>query len=502
MVKIVGFSASLRNARSFNGGKKLINDIIDLKSKEDLLFYLEQQGNLHLEHFYKAGREKGVAFDQIFLELKKSKGLNGLSNSEVCLAAALWGASTVGAKIDLLPLVHFFPESGGINYEQILREAVINADGIVIASPVYFGDRSSLSQRLIDFLKLDPELRKSMSGKIYGGVTVGAKRNGGQETALIYQMHDMMDIGALGVGNDYLTTSQYGGTGHAGDVGTMPKDGYGLNSCIGTGRRVARVSAMKEHSRGYELGSPLKIGVWILQDQSHKLQEYLTPLCDKLSDQANFKFVNLTNKNILPCMACDICPCRIGKDQEYRCIRGKNDDMHTFHEQFLDCDVIIPAMLSPINRQGLLSTYQQFLERTRYIRRGDYVLSDRLIAPLVISEIGSCENLNIRMITSLIRHHTVMHKPIIGWYQDDILLNKTDLIAGLESTIEKGTAQTVGRLSCVANDQSLVVYKPVGYVLSACKDEADDSMKKRRKAITARLEYRRNEFEKRINCRY
>ena len=40
---------------------------------------------------------------------------------------------------------------------------------------------------------------------------------------MIYQLHDMMDLGFLGVGNDYETTSQYGGTGHAGDIGTMPQ---------------------------------------------------------------------------------------------------------------------------------------------------------------------------------------------------------------------------------------------------------------------------------------
>ena len=501
MAKIIGFSASLRNARSFEGAKALIDDIKQLHSQDDLYAYLEKQGNLHLEHYFKAGREKEVPFDQLFRELKKSKGLDGLSNSEVCLAAALWGASTAGAEIDLLPLVHFFPENGGVHDEEILREAVSNADGLIISTPVYFGDRSSLSQRLLDFFRLDSKLRNCLSGKIYGGVTVGAKRNGGQETSLIYQMHDIMDLGALGVGNDYITTSQYGGTGHAGDIGTMPKDHYGLNTCVGTGRRVARVAEMRFLSKDYKLKSDLRVGIWILQDKEKILSNYLTSICEELSGSARFDFFNLTDKRILPCMACDICPCRVGKDQEYRCVRGKNDDMHTFHEELLNCDVIIPAMLSPRNRQGLLSTYQQFLERTRYIRRGDYALSNRLIAPLVISEVGCSENLNIRMITSLIRHHTIMHKPIMGWYQNDRLLNIDDVIVGLKSAIEKGTDQTIARLASVMHDENLVVYKPIGYVLSACKNVTDDSLKRRAEAIRVRLSARKDEFFNRVQSR-
>ena len=498
MTKIVGFSASLRNARSFDGAKALIEDIKGIYSQDDFFAYLEKQGNLHLEHYYQAGREKGVPFDQLYQELKKSKGLDGLSNSEVCLAAALWGASTAGAEVDLLPLVHFFPASGGMHDIDILREAVLSADGIIISTPVYFGDRSSLSQRLIDFFRTDSALSECLSGKIYGGVTVGAKRNGGQETSLIYQMHDIMDLGALGVGNNYITTSQYGGTGHAGDIGTMPKDTYGLNTCIGTGRRVANVAEMKILGQGYELKSTVNIGVWILQDKNKELINYLAPICQELSDSAQFEFIDLTDSTILPCMACDICPCRVGKDLDYRCIRGKNDDMYAFHERLLSCDVIIPAMLSPRNHQGLQSTYQQFLERTRYIRRGDYALSDRLIAPLVMSELGSSENLNIRMITSLIRHHTIMHKPIMGWYQNGALLNTEDIISGLKSTISKGTEQTVSRLASVMHDENLIVYKPIGYVLSACKDESDSSMIHREEAVKFRHSARKREFLQRV----
>ena len=51
-----------------------------------------------------------------------------------------------------------------------------------------------------------------------------AKRNGGQETTLVYQLIDMINLNMLGVGNDSASTSQYGGTVVAGDVGTMAKE--------------------------------------------------------------------------------------------------------------------------------------------------------------------------------------------------------------------------------------------------------------------------------------
>ena len=49
-------------------------------------------------------------------------------------------------------------------------------------------------------------------------------------------------------------------------------------------------------------------------------------------------------------------------------------------------------------RAGLQSQYQEFIERTRYLRRGDYVFSDMLCAPLVLEELGVCDNMQIRMI--------------------------------------------------------------------------------------------------------
>lgn len=485
---ILGLSASLRNARSLDGARDLVADLQKVSNEDGLYDYLAKQGNSHLEQYMSAGREKGESYDEIYKKLKTMGGRNGLSNSEVCLAAALWGAYSVGAEIEQIPLADFFTADGKIQDLFFLKERLVAADGIILSTPVYFGDRSSLSQRLINLLRVDNDLRGKMVGKVYGGVAVGAKRNGGQETAIIYQLHDMMELGFVGVGNDYETTSQYGGTGYAGDIATMPKDIDGLHTCIGTGRRVARSTCYNLAAKEVSLYGKVKVGVLLLQDSGEYLQKALPPFFSEFSSEASFQVLALTKDQILPCMACDICPSTIGYDEKYRCVRGKNDVMATIHNQLLDFDIIVPVMFSPRDRKNVHSVYQRFLERTRYLRRGDYALSDRLVAPIVISEIGANENLNIRMSTSLIRHHTMLHKSIIGWLHEGQLLNSQDLKDGLKSIVTTGRRLTAGRLAMVGQGTLVAQYKPKGYILSLTKDNLPETLNKREDAVKKRIE--------------
>ena len=221
---ILGLSASLRAARSKAGAHQLVDEIAGLDSRDALDAFVAEQAKIHLDQFVAAGRAEGLPFDELYRRLKREGGLRGLSNSEVCLAVALWAARDKGAEVDHIALADHFPADGVANDVEALKAALRRADGIILSTPVYFGDRGSLAQRFIEMLRADEALRGDLEGRVYAGLAVGAKRNGGQETTLIYQMLDMLNIGLLAVGNDSETTSQYGGTGHAGDVGTMPKD--------------------------------------------------------------------------------------------------------------------------------------------------------------------------------------------------------------------------------------------------------------------------------------
>ena len=498
-LKIVGLSASLRNARRGGGNHRLVEEILNLKTKDELFAYLKQQASIHLTQFVEAGRSQKLPFDELYKNLKKLKGDRGLSNSEIVLAAALWSAAQLGAGIDHLSLSEYFPEHGrGQNLDE-LRRFVLEADGLILSGPVYFGDRGSLAQSFTDWIRQDAELVAAMRGKVYGGLAVGAKRNGGQETTLIYQLMDMINIGFLGVGNDSETTSQYGGTGWAGDIGTMPKDEYGLDTSMGTGRRVTRVAAMLQMAQGQILADRPRVAFWILQDQDDKAFNFVESLVNSGKFPLAAQIHALSDKKVIRCLACDVCPTTVDVDSAYRCIiKTKSDAFPALHQDLIDVDAIIPVTYSTGNRAGLNSQYQEFIERTRYLRRGDYVFSDLLCSPLVLEELGAGDNMQIRMMTSMIRHHTIIYKPMTAYLQNGRLLNEAQVHRELDEFVAQARRTTTGRLLTYASKVEHLKYNPVGYVLSAMKDAEDEKMKRRREMIETRMEQARQMVEIRL----
>jgi len=487
-VKILGISCSLRNARRGLGGYDLIDDLKGISNKEELNSYLAQEAKILLEKFEKAGRLEDLPFDQMYTNLKKEKGNKGLSNSEVALAAALWSAKEIDVDIDYLSLSEYYTESGSKNLDE-LKEKIKSADGIIMSTPVYFGDRSSLVQSLINELRNDKSLSKEITLKVFAGIAVGAKRNGGQETALIYQLMDMLNLGMLGVGNDSETTSQYGGTGVAGDVGTMPEDQYGLDTAMGTGRRIARTAKMIRFGEKESLKGNPKVLFWILQDSDSTALNFIEQLPLSFADNIDSTVINISEKRIMRCIACDVCPTHIDVDEEYRCIiNSKKDDLPDLHVKLLDFDAIIPVLYSNKNANNVQSNYQHFMERTRYLRRGDYVFSDVIVAPLIIEEIGTNNNMDIRTVTSMIRHHTIMSNPLMVNMHNGDVLNYSDLESELSKLRTSINKVAKGRLIAYSEEVNHLKYNPVGYVLSAVKDREDEKMLSRQKMIESRIQ--------------
>ena len=241
--KVLGLSASLRNARFGAGSESLVRDLTGLDTQDALYEYLRDQARIRLEDFVSAGRSQSLGFDEIYRNLQKLRSDQGLSNSEIILAAGLWDAHQLGCEIAHVGLSRHFPAHmrGGVHLDE-LKAKLMSADALLLATPVYFGDRSSVAHDLIEMIRTDSELQNAVKGKVFAGVSVGAKRNGGQETSLIYQLLDLTALGMLGVGNNSDTTSQYGGTAHAGDVGTAGVDDYGLNTSVGAGKRLGHVA--------------------------------------------------------------------------------------------------------------------------------------------------------------------------------------------------------------------------------------------------------------------
>ena len=60
MARILGISASLRNARFGYGSELLCEEIRKINSKEDLITYLECQTKIRLDEFLESGRRRGI----------------------------------------------------------------------------------------------------------------------------------------------------------------------------------------------------------------------------------------------------------------------------------------------------------------------------------------------------------------------------------------------------------------------------------------------------------
>ncbi len=497
--RVLGLCASLRAGRWADGTTELVRQIRGLADRDALMAFLEEQSLAHFENFVNAGRSEGLPFDELYANLKKEVGKRGLSNSEVALAAGLWAAHDLGCDIEWASLVEHFPPSGRPVKLDALRAQIERADAIMLATPVYFGDRGSLANSLLELFREDPEFTEVIREKVYVGIAVGAKRNGGQETTLIYQIVDMLNAGLMCVGNDSETTSQYGGTVLAGDVGTAWKDEYGLNTSMGAGRRIARVAWQMRKGAGSALDDRLRVGFWVLQDRDGYCVDQVRKLAELSGDTIEAHIFDGADADITRCIACDICPTEVGVDAEYRCIiKKKTDYFKNNHERLVGLDAIVPVGIAPRERAGVRSMYQQFMERTRYLRRGDYLFTDLLTAPIVFEEVGANDCLGIRMLTSTLRHHTVMSRPLTGYLWNGRLINRDELVEGWRAFVGRARRLAAGRLIAAAEHAATVQYNPVGYVLSAAKDKEAETLRRRQKMAEDRAERASREAEVRL----
>lgn len=118
---------------------------------------------------------------------------------------------------------------------QELTKKVADADGIIMGSPVYFGNITGLAKSFIDRLR---PLRNvhAFKYKVCGAITTGGFRNGGQETA-IHSIYDFFLIqGGIVVGDD-RPTAHYGAIG----VGDTKDDEIAVTTCRNLARRMGDV---------------------------------------------------------------------------------------------------------------------------------------------------------------------------------------------------------------------------------------------------------------------
>ncbi|MES0488518.1 MAG: NAD(P)H-dependent oxidoreductase [Leptospirales bacterium] len=361
------------------------------------------------------------------------------SNTDIAVAAALMGAKSNGAAVEIISLVDLFRHRSEDLYKELdsfatiddldeidtlsindkalvsIMQSLTECHGIILGSPVYFGDRSSVANKILQLTGKSDILKD----KAFGSVATGAKRNGGQETTIIYTLYEAILQGAVAVGNG-PKTAQYGGTVYAGDVGKAVEDVFGMDTSFGTGRQVAQLAKIIQAGTiSPAKRKPKTLFLVTMDNAEKKYQKTLEDYIKKQKHEFDHEVVNLTTENIYRCIACSACPSPAltekYKDQEnpYTCVvQTSKDNMKYLREKMVDVDVIV--LVGVNTNEPLTYRYQAFMERTRFIRRNDFELTNKIILSLNIEEVGATKNniFDVKAITSFIRHNTVIVKPL------------------------------------------------------------------------------------------
>jgi multimeric flavodoxin WrbA len=113
-----------------------------------------------------------------------------------------------------------------------LTKKVKEADGIIMSSPVYFGDMTGLAKSFIDRLRPLRNIH-AFKYKVCGAIATGGFRNGGQETT-IHSIYDFFLIqGGIVVGDD-RPSAHFGATG----VGDTKNDEIAITTCKNLAKRM------------------------------------------------------------------------------------------------------------------------------------------------------------------------------------------------------------------------------------------------------------------------
>jgi len=175
------------------------------------------------------------------------------SNTEIYVKKALESAENSGAETEIINLAtaeiepciacDICKNTGECAiYDDMVKitRKLQEAQGIIIGSPVYFGNVTSQLKMFMDRsrpLRIDFKLKD----KVGGAISVGASRNGGQETTItaIHQFFFIQDMIIVG---DGAPLGHYGGAGVSGAAGDASQDEMGLETSANLGKRVAELA--------------------------------------------------------------------------------------------------------------------------------------------------------------------------------------------------------------------------------------------------------------------
>jgi multimeric flavodoxin WrbA len=397
-------------------------------------------------------------------EIEKLSFNKLISNSDGCLLASLFGATQKGCEIRAINLRSFFSnksyEFRSKDEKKELYEIVKDADGFICATPVYFGDCSSYLKEFVRFL-YEEDLIKN---KIIGLNSVGAKRNGGQETAISYTLYDVLKKGGLICGNG-PSTSQYGGTAWAGDLGAVREDFFGIETSIGTGQKIASVAKILKSTKNLKKDK-LKISVWIVRDKESivygRIKEIINKIREVFHESVELDVLRICNLNLERCLGCSICPYYYDKSSQYGVFKDRiqDDDLSGIYSRLIETDGIIVAGYNSVNSTGVKDLFSIFIERTRQIRRDDFLLTNLPVLAYSIEEVGNGSLFSMKVMTSFLRHNSIILPPIEQYIIHNEIMNNIDQRIYDFITLAKSIKQ--GRK--YIKEQR--IYKPIGYSIS------------------------------------
>jgi multimeric flavodoxin WrbA len=177
------------------------------------------------------------------------------SNTEILIGEALKAAEKLGVKTDVINLSNADIEpciacdicknTGECAiYDDMheITDKLQEIQGLIIGSPVYFGNVTSQLKIFMDRtrpLRIDFKLKDVVSGAI----SVGASRNGGQETT-ITAIHEYLLIQDAIIVGDGAPMAHYGGTGVSGAPSEAEHDEHGIATARNLGKRVAELAIL------------------------------------------------------------------------------------------------------------------------------------------------------------------------------------------------------------------------------------------------------------------
>ncbi|MHC1590808.1 MAG: flavodoxin family protein [Candidatus Helarchaeales archaeon] len=123
--------------------------------------------------------------------------------------------------------------------ENILN-SMKQADGIILGSPVYFGNMSAQAKALIDRTLVLRRHGMQLRNKVFGFISVGGSRNGGQEIVL-QSLHAALLIHEAIIVSD-RETAHFGGIAVGRNPGEAVKDEIGVKTVRNIAIKVLEIA--------------------------------------------------------------------------------------------------------------------------------------------------------------------------------------------------------------------------------------------------------------------